>query len=141
MRYIRPVVRPLFRNQMGGMHVSDLTFTMENYLEAIYELSMDGDGARVSDIAEKLGVTKASTSSAMETLAKRGLIVNEKYREIHLTPAGRELAKATSEKHHIIRRFLIEILKVDPSIADEDACAIEHVISGESISAMQKYMG
>ena len=121
--------------------MSDLTFTMENYLEAIYELSMGGDGARVSDIAEKLGVTKASTSSAMATLAKRGLIVNEKYREIHLTPAGRKLAKATSEKHHIIRRFLVEILQVDPATADEDACAIEHVISGDSISAMQKYMG
>lgn len=121
--------------------MSDLTFTMENYLEAIYELSLEGDGARVSDIAERLGVTKASTNSAMATLAKRGLIINEKYREIHLTPAGRRLAKATSEKHHIIRRFLIEILQVDPATADGDACAIEHVISADSVAAMRRFMG
>ncbi len=36
-----------------------LTFTMENYLEAIYELSSGGTGARVSDIAKRMGVTKA----------------------------------------------------------------------------------
>lgn len=120
--------------------MSDLTFTMENYLEAIYELSMDGDGARVSDIAEKLGVTKASTNSAMATLAKRGLIVNEKYKEIYLTPEGRKLAKATSEKHRIIRQFLIKVLKVNPAVADQDACAIEHVISGESVEAIRNFM-
>ena len=120
--------------------MSDLTFTMENYLEAIYELSLDGDGARVSDIAEKLGVTKASTNSAMSTLAKRGLIVNEKYKEIYLTPAGRKLARATSEKHRVIRQFLINILKVDPVIADQDACAIEHVIGGESVDAIRNYI-
>ena len=131
--------RPLFI-LVWEMHMSDLTFTMENYLEAIYELSMDGDGARVSDIAEKLGVTKASTNSAMATLAKRGLIVNEKYKEIYLTPEGRKLAKATSEKHRIIRQFLIKVLKVNPAVADQDACAIEHVISGESVEAIRNFM-
>lgn len=46
-----------------------LSFTMENYLEAIYELSKEDNGARVSDIATRLNVTKASTNSAMSTLA------------------------------------------------------------------------
>jgi len=41
--------------------MSNLTFAMEDYLEAIYELSRDGKDTRVSDIAERLGVTKAST--------------------------------------------------------------------------------
>ncbi len=117
-----------------------LTFTMENYLETIYELSRERDGVRVSDIAERLGVTKASTNSAMSTLSEKGLITNERYKEIFLTPAGLELAEFTANKHHIIERFLREILNVNPSIADEDACAIEHVISNNSIAAMQKYL-
>ncbi len=117
-----------------------LTFTMENYLEAVYELSSNGKGARVSDIAERLGVTKASTNSAMSTLSRKGLIINEKYKEVVLTPAGLELAKFTSGKHHIIRQFLTRILNVNPSVADEDACAIEHVISSDSIIAMQDFM-
>lgn len=118
----------------------NLSFTMENYLEAIYELSKDGIGARVSDIAERLGVTKASTSVAMTTLSEKGLIVNEKYGEIHLTPAGRELAEFTSRKHQIIREFFIDILHIDARIADNDACAIEHVISNDSVQAMQDFL-
>ena len=46
-----------------------LTFVMENYLEAIYELSEENNGVKMTHIAEKLGVTKASTNSAMITLA------------------------------------------------------------------------
>lgn len=117
-----------------------LTFTMENYLETIYELSREGDGVRVSDIADRLCVTKASTNSAMATLSKKGLITNERYREIFLTPAGLELAHFTATKHHIIEKFFREILNINASVAAEDACAIEHVISNDSIAAMQKYL-
>lgn len=117
-----------------------LTFTMENYLEAIYELSSDGTGARISDIAERLGVTKASANSAMSTLSEKGLIINEKYREIFLTPPGRELAEFTSKKHYVIQQFLVTILNVDAVIADKDACAMEHVISSDSVYAMQEFI-
>lgn len=120
--------------------MSDLTFTMENYLEAIYELTGGTSGARVSDISERLGVSKASVNSAMATLAEKGLVINEKYKEVFLTPAGLEKAKLTSEKHQIIQRFLIDVLKVDADIADEDACHIEHVISSNSINAMREFM-
>lgn len=120
--------------------MDNLTFTMENYLEAIYELSRDGDGARVSDIAERLGVTKPSTNSAMSTLSKKGLVVTEKYKKIFLTPAGLELAKFTSKKHQVIQKFFTEVLKINATIADKDACAIEHVISSDSIHAMQQFL-
>jgi Mn-dependent DtxR family transcriptional regulator len=117
-----------------------LTFTMENYLEAIYELSREGKGARVSDIAGRLGVSKASTNSAMATLAEKGLITNEKYREVYLTPEGLRVASATSEKHQIIRRFFVQVLHIDPALADEDACAIEHVISADSVEALRGFL-
>ena len=117
-----------------------LTFTMENYLEAIYELSRQGTGARLSDIAQRLGVTKASTNSAMSTLAEKGLIINEKYKKVFLTPEGLKTAEVISKKHCVVREFLTTILKVDPSIAEIDACAIEHVISNDSIIAMKQFM-
>lgn len=117
-----------------------LTFIMENYLEAIYELSPDGNGVRVSDIAERLGVTKASTNRAMATLSEKGLITNEKYREVFLSPAGLALAKFTADKHHTIEAFFTKVLRVDPAIAGEDACAIEHVISNDSVTAMRAYL-
>ena len=117
-----------------------LSFAMENYLEAIYELSGGGAGARVSDIARRLDVTKASTNNAMTSLAEKGLVTNEKYGEIFLTSKGLELAKSTSKKHRVIRKYFIEVLKIDSKVADDDACAIEHVISNISVAAMQKYL-
>jgi Mn-dependent DtxR family transcriptional regulator len=76
----------------------------------------------------------------MSTLSEKGLIISERYKEVFLTPLGRELAEFTATKHHIIRRFFVEVLRIPESIADQDACAIEHVISCESVRAMQAYM-
>ncbi|NLW58980.1 MAG: metal-dependent transcriptional regulator [Firmicutes bacterium] len=117
-----------------------LTFSMENYLEAIYELSNGNSGVRVSDISERLGVTKPSVNNAIATLAEKGLVTTEKYKKIYLTPTGLERAKLTSQKHRIIQKFFTEVLKIDADIADQDACSIEHVISPDSVQAMQEYM-
>jgi Mn-dependent DtxR family transcriptional regulator len=113
---------------------------MENYLEAIYELSKEKNFARISDIAERLNVTKASASSAMQTLMSKGLITSEKYREVYLTEEGRIIAEITSKKHFIIKEFFINILNIDNEIADIDACAIEHVISNTSVKAMEMFL-
>lgn len=118
-----------------------LTFSMENYLEAVFELSDRVHGAHVSDIAARMGVAKASTTNAMTALSEKGLVTNEKYGEVFLTQKGRTMAEFTAKKHQVIRRFFIEVLHIDPVVADNDACAIEHVISNDSILAMQEYMG
>ncbi|GAB6087512.1 metal-dependent transcriptional regulator [Alkaliphilus crotonatoxidans] len=117
-----------------------LTYAMENYLEAIYELSGAEKGARVTDIANKMGVTKASTSSAMSVLSEKGLIISKKYQEVFLTPKGLKIAQQTSKKHQLILHFFTEVLNIDFDIADADACAIEHVISKESIQAMEQFL-
>ncbi|MDI9509870.1 MAG: metal-dependent transcriptional regulator [Bacillota bacterium] len=117
-----------------------LTYAMENYLEAIYELSAGESGVRVSDISERLGVTKASVNNAMATLANKGLVINEKYKEVLLTSAGLKQAKMTSKKHNTLLDFFTKILKVNEDIADKDACSIEHVISNDTINAMQEYL-
>lgn len=117
-----------------------LTINMENYLEAIYELSKEKSFARVSDIAERLSVSKASASNAMQTLMSKGLIITEKYREVYLTEEGYKLAEITSKKHFIIKDFFINVLSIPPCVADSDACAIEHVISNDSVTAMEKFL-
>lgn len=117
-----------------------LTFIMENYLEAIYELCKERSSARISDIAERLGVSKASASNAMQKLLSKGLVVTEKYREVYLTEEGRKLAETTSRKHETIKRFFVDILGIDCDTADSDACAIEHVISKVSVVAMEGYL-
>lgn len=121
--------------------MNNLTFIMENYLEAVYELSKEKNFARLSDVAQRLNVTKASASKAMKSLLDKGLISTERYREIYLTEEGKKTAEITAAKHETIREFFIRVLKIDPSTADTDACAIEHVISYTSVKAMMDYIG
>jgi DtxR family Mn-dependent transcriptional regulator len=120
--------------------MKNLTYVMENYLEAIYELSKEKSFARTSDIAEKLNVSKASVNSAMQTLINKGLITSEKYREIYLTEEGKKIAEFTSKKHKTIKNFFTGVLGVDDGTADSDACAIEHVISQNSVKAMDSFL-
>lgn len=117
-----------------------LTFSMENYLEAVYELSAGTGGARVSDIAARLGVSKASVNSAMNALHQRGLVENEKYREIYLTEEGLRLAKLTSHKHVILQTLLHQVIGIDNEQASADACAMEHVISDASTEKILAFL-
>lgn len=117
-----------------------LTFTMENYLEAIYELAPNGQGVRLTDIADRLGVSKASANSAVTNLMDKGFLTFEPYKEIYLTERGLAFARDTTEKHHTIFEFFTSALQLDPTTADVDACAIEHVVSCDTINAMRRYL-
>ena len=78
--------------------------------------------------------------SAMNALHQRGLVENEKYREIYLTDEGLRIAKLTAQKHHILQILLHKVMGVDNEQASEDACAIEHVISDESAEKILAFL-
>jgi Mn-dependent transcriptional regulator len=117
-----------------------LTDAMEDYLRTIDELSRKDGKARVSDIAMKLNVSKASVCQAVNVLKNHGLIIKGDDRGISLTAEGIRQVKLISTKHVIIRRFFTEVLKVDPAIADRDACSFEHTISPESLQSIKQYL-
>jgi DtxR family Mn-dependent transcriptional regulator len=117
-----------------------LSASMENYLKTIYCMSGRHSTARVSDVAVKMEVSKASVSKAVSILANRGLVCKLNNRALHLTPEGMKHAALVLNKHEIIRKFLIEVLNIAPCIADKDACSFEHGISFESLQAMCRYL-
>jgi len=120
--------------------MEQLTIAMEQYLETVHALCAGDSGCRVSDIAAQLGVSKSSVNSAMNVLAAKGLIENQKYREVHLTKQGAELARLLSRKHAILHCLFTKVAGVDPKIADRDACAIEHVISNETVQRIGAFL-
>lgn len=70
----------------------------EDYLESIYVLSERQGIVRSIDVAEYLGVTKASVSKAMATLESNGYVEMGK-RDVHLTKRGLEVARQMWERH------------------------------------------
>lgn len=120
--------------------MENLTIAMEHYLETVYDLSSEASGCRVSDIAARLNVSKASVNNAMNVLSSKGLVENEKYREIRLTQEGSQMAELLSHKHAILQALLTDVMGVTPDQAFEDACAIEHVISAQSVAHIQRFL-
>ena len=64
----------------------------------------------------------------------------EKNGQINLTEMGHERATAIYERHCLIKEFLIKTLQIDESLADKDACRIEHVISEETFNRMKELL-
>jgi DtxR family Mn-dependent transcriptional regulator len=106
----------------------DLTESMENYLETILDLEEDHKVARAKEIAERLDIQRGSVTGGLKTLAERGLINYEPYSYITLTPEGKRIAREVAHRHSVLTDFLLNILRVDPELAEQNACRMEHAI-------------
>ena len=77
----------------------------EDYLEAILMLHRAHGVVRSVDIADQLGVTKASVSKAMSMLEERGYVEMAK-RDVRLTEKGLARAEHVLEQHLFFRDLL-----------------------------------
>lgn len=111
----------------------------ENYLETILILQERKGFVRSIDIAAELEFSKPSVSVAMKNLRENGYIEVDELGHITLTAAGAEIAERIYERHTFLSGWL-SALGVDPKVAAEDACRIEHVISAESFAAIRDHV-
>ena len=116
-----------------------LTESLEDYLETIYTLVRDQKVARVKEIAKARGVRMASVTTAMHRLSEMGLIHYNQREFIELTEEGEETARRTMARHDLLVRFFTEILGVSPENANNDACAVEHNLSDESVDHLVRF--
>ena len=117
-----------------------LTPTIEDYLEAIYNLAKEKRVVRVRDIAKKLGVKMPTVTNMLKTLSEKGLIDYEKYEYLELTGKGSDVGSEIDQRHQILREFLTDILKIDFDQADEDACKMEHAVSTTTLDRFVDFM-
>ena len=115
------------------------TESSENYLETILILSKKLPVVRSVDIAKELGFKKSSVSIATKNLRAKNQITVTDAGFIYLTEEGLAIAEMIYERHELLSKGLIS-LGVDPKVAVEDACRIEHVISSESFAAIKAHM-
>ena len=117
-----------------------LSESMEDYLEAIFEINRRKKIVRVRDVAQELGVTMPSVNGALKILEAKGYITHKKYEHIKLTREGMVQASKISRSHLIIRMFLENVLGVDHDTAEQEACRIEHDLSPSSIKKLTEFL-
>ncbi len=109
------------------------------YLETIYILSKRSGAVRSLDVAEYMNFSKPSVSRAVGLLKSGGYVLMDKDGFLTLTDAGQEVAEKIYERHTLLTSFLVR-LGVDETVAAEDACKMEHVISDESFAAIKNHV-
>ena len=119
--------------------VTGQSASMEDYLEAITILAEKGKPVKVTEISKALGVKKPSVTSALGKLSQQGLVEHKRYGHVQLTTEGERIAQDVFRRHEVLRHFLVEILNVDPEIAAEDACKMEHSLSPTSLERLAKF--
>ena len=118
-----------------------LSASLEDYLEAIFNLADDAGGARSKDIAEALGVARSSVTGALQLLRKRGLAQYEPYGCVTLTRRGQAAAREVVQKHDILKSFFVDVLGIEKETAQRAACRAEHALGPEIIGRLLQFHG
>ncbi|MBE7705562.1 MAG: metal-dependent transcriptional regulator [Cyanobacteria bacterium SIG29] len=119
--------------------MSNLTASLEDYLEIICNLSESSQSVKAVEIAKKLNISRASVSEALSKLADKELILYESYKGITITEKGLKTAKEVIAKHNILSAFFNKTLGLSVEEASNNACKIEHVITDELFSKIRDF--
>lgn len=118
------------------------SFTVENYIKAIYQLAQKTEGGvSTSAISEALGTKAATVSDMLKKLGDRKLINYKKYQGVSLTPKGRNLAIDIIRKHRLWEVFLVDKLDFRWDEVHDLAEELEHIDSTELINRLEHFLG
>ncbi|MEL6499014.1 MAG: manganese-binding transcriptional regulator MntR [Planctomycetota bacterium] len=109
----------------------------EDYVEAIADTIEAHGTCRVTDLADRFGVTHVTVIRTLQRLERDGLVRTEPYKPVGLTASGHTLAAACRRRHEIVERFLLSI-GVPPDIAAVDAEGIEHHVSDATLERFRR---
>jgi Mn-dependent DtxR family transcriptional regulator len=112
----------------------------EDHLERIQELVDRHGYARVSDVAEALGLNRSTVSNMVRRLARRGFVNYQRYRGFTLTASGRAVAVQIRERHRTVAA-LLELLGLGPETVAAEVEDIEHHLKPQTLSALSDLVG
>ena len=125
-------------NQYSKIRSQNKNEILEDYVEAIQEISEIKGDVKNADLAIHFSVSQATVNKNLKRLISYNLAKSEPYRSIFLTNEGKKLASISKQKHQIVYNFLIK-LGVTKKIAQFDSEGIEHHVSEETLKLMKKF--
>ena len=121
---------------------SRLTSTVEQYLKAIYQLSLrtGNDRVEMGAIAEAMGVAPGTATSMVRHMERKQLVAYQLRKGATLTAHGRILGTRIVRRHRLIEVFLKQILEYDEREVHPDAEVLEHAVSDTFIERIDALM-
>lgn len=121
----------------------DLTKNEEDYLKALFHLTVDGDSekAGTNQLAEYLNLSPASVNSMLKKLRKKNLVSYEKYGKLELTNSGESVAMRLIRKHRLWETFLHDHMNFSWEEVHDVAEQLEHIQSPKLIKELDRFLG
>lgn len=119
----------------------NLSSTEENYLKAIYKLSVSPEEAvSTNAIAAELETSAASVTDMLKRLSEKELIHYEKYKGVRLSVSGRQIATSLVRKHRLWETFLVDKLNFTWDEVHPIAEQLEHIQSEELVNRLDSFL-
>jgi len=119
-----------------------LSFAEENYLKAIYHLSLSGDqSVSTNALSEEMKTKPASVSDMIKKLAEKKVISYQKYQGVNISEKGKKEALKVIRKHRLWEVFLVEKLKFNWDEVHEIAEQLEHIKSSLLTTKLDEFLG
>lgn len=119
-----------------------LSLAEENYLKAIYHLSVHGEkSVMTNEIAEVMSTKAASVTDMIKKLSAKNLISYEKYYGVKISAKGKTSALLVIRKHRLWETFLVEKLGFTWDQVHEVAEQLEHIRSPYLIEKLDEFLG
>ncbi len=119
-----------------------MTFSEENYLKAIFHLTIVSDfEISTNAIAEMMETKASSVTDMLKKLAEKDLVNYKKYQGVSLTEQGKLTAKMIVRKHRLWEVFLVEKLDFSWDEVHDIAEQLEHIKSEKLINKLDDFLG
>lgn len=118
-----------------------ITPAVEEYLEAIYKMSLEGGPLIAARLAERMEVSPPTVADMLRRLTEGGFIKASRREGVTLTRKGQETAESLVRRHRLWERFLTDVLGLDWDEVHEEACKLEHAMSPQVEERLAKILG
>lgn len=117
-----------------------LTEAVEEYLEAIYKMSLEGP-VIAARLAERMGVSPPTVADMLKRLSDKGLVSSSRRDGVKLSKKGLETAETMVRRHRLWERFLTDVLGLNWDEVHEEACRLEHAMSPQVEEKLADILG
>ncbi len=117
------------------------SYTEENYLKALFNLSAERGEVTVNELSKELGIKMPTVNSMMKKLADKKLVQYESYKPLRLTEKGKKEAGLIIRKHRLTEMFLVQQMGFGWEEVHEIAEQIEHLQSPVFFEKMDVLLG
>ncbi len=118
-----------------------ITVSKEDYLKAILEAESEGREVISATLAHWLSVSPPAVTMALRRLKRDSLVRVQADGRVRLTPAGREVARRTMVRHHLIERMLHEVFGMEWWKVHDEAERLEHAVSADFEAKLVNKLG